>query len=86
MTKHLPAPSYPVKSLIIPCLIGHHTLLNHRSEDTHALAGSDIYMAYLFFYQNVKQAAKRGVVGADTIYQNLRCFFPRGGGGTPPTT
>ena len=52
--------------------------------DTHALAGSDIYMSYLSFYQNVKQAAKRGVPGADTIYQNLRRFFPRGGG-TPPT-
>lgn len=54
-------------------------------EDTHALAGSDIYMAYLSFYQNVKQAAKRGVPGADAIYQNLRRFFPRGGGSaTPP--
>lgn len=52
-------------------------------EDTHALAGSDIYMAYLSFYQNVKQAARRGVVGADATYQNLRRFFPRGGGGGP---
>ena len=51
--------------------------------DTHAIAGSDIYMAYLSFYQNVKQAARRGVVGADAIYQNLRRFFPRGGGGGP---
>ena len=53
--------------------------------DTHALAGSDIYMAYLSFYQNVKQAAKRGVPGADAIYQNLRRFFPRGASTTPPT-
>ena len=54
-------------------------------EDTHALIGSDIYMAYLSFYQNVRQAARRGVPGADAIYQNLRQFFPRGGGSQPPT-
>jgi hypothetical protein len=58
-------------------------------QDTHQAAGSDIYNAYLSFYQNVRQAAKRGVVGADSIYANLRRFFPSGGGGgptpTPPT-
>ena len=54
-------------------------------EDTHQVAGSDIYMAYLSFYQNVRQAARRGVVGADAIYQNLRRFFPSGGPTPPPT-
>ncbi len=50
--------------------------------DTHAIAGSDIYMAYLSFYQNVKQAARRGGVGSDAIYQNLRRFSsPRRGNG-----
>jgi len=52
-------------------------------EDTQQVVGSDIYLAYLSFYNNVKQAAKRAIVGADAIYQNLRRFFPRGGG-TPP--
>ena len=37
-----------------------------------------MYLAYLSFYNNVKQAAKRAVVGADAIYANLRRFFQRG--------
>jgi hypothetical protein len=37
-----------------------------------------MYLAYLSFYNNVKQAAKRSVVGADAIYQTLRVFFLRG--------
>ena len=53
--------------------------------DTHQAVGSDMYLAYLSFYNNVKQAAKRAVVGADAIYQNLRRFFQRGGGDAPPT-
>ena len=55
--------------------------------DTHQAVGSDMYLAYLSFYNNVKQAAKRAVVGADAIYANLRRFFQRGGGTpTPPPT
>jgi hypothetical protein len=50
--------------------------------DTHQAVGSDMYLAYLSFYNNVKQAAKRAVVGADAIFQNLRRFFQRGS--TPP--
>ena len=46
--------------------------------DTHQAVGSDMYLAYLSFYNNVKQAAKRAIVGADAIYQNLRRFFQRG--------
>lgn len=54
-------------------------------EDTQQVVGSDIYLAYLSFYNNVKQAAKRAVVGADAIYQNLRRFFPRGRSAPPAT-
>jgi hypothetical protein len=50
--------------------------------DTHQAVGSDMYLAYLSFYNNVKQAAKRAVVGADAVYENLRRFFQRGS--TPP--
>lgn len=46
--------------------------------DTHQAVGSDMYLAYLSFYNNVKQAAKRAVLGSDAIYQNLRRFFQRG--------
>ncbi len=51
--------------------------------DTHQAVGSDMYMAYLSFYSNVKQAAKRSVVGADAIYQTLRPYFQRGSTPTP---
>lgn len=45
-------------------------------EDTIMLANSDNMMGDLAFYQNVRQAAKRGVVGADTIYNDLKTRFP----------
>ena len=55
--------------------------------DTHQAVGSDMYLAYLSFYNNVKQAAKRAVVGSDAIFANLRRFFQRGStpAPTPPT-
>lgn len=54
--------------------------------DTHQAVGSDMYLAYLSFYNNVKQAAKRAVVGVDAIYTNLRRFFQRGSTPPPPVT
>ena len=45
-------------------------------EDTVSLAYTDVYMADLAFHQNVKQAAKRGVPGTDTIYDDLMERFP----------
>lgn len=50
-------------------------------EDTISLAFTDAYLADLSFYANVKQAAKRGVAGTDTIYNDLKQRFP----GRPPT-
>jgi hypothetical protein len=44
--------------------------------DTIMLALSEAYMADLSFYQNVRQAAQRGVVGIDTIYSDLNQRFP----------
>ena len=38
-------------------------------------AYSDLYLADLAFYANVKVAAKRGVSGADTIYSDLKVRF-----------
>lgn len=55
--------------------------------DTTMLALSEAYMADLSFYQSVRQAAQRGVVGADSIYSDLNQRFPgRPKGGTPPAT
>lgn len=53
--------------------------------DTKRAVGSDLLLAYSSFYNNVTQAAKRGVAGIQTVYDNLRRFFRRsGGGGTDP--
>jgi hypothetical protein len=45
-------------------------------DDTTMLALSEAYMADLSFYQNVRQAAQRGVVGVDSIYDDLNQRFP----------
>ena len=45
-------------------------------EDTAHAAGSDVLLAYLAFYSNAKQAAKRGVPGTGTLTDNLARFFP----------
>ena len=44
--------------------------------DAEMLANSDNYMAYTAYYNNVKQAAKRGVPGADAELAKLSPFFP----------
>ncbi len=46
-------------------------------EDSLHLAGSDVLLAYLAFYNNVKQAAERAVPGSDTLAANLSRFFPK---------
>ena len=55
-------------------------------EDTIMLANSDNMVGDLAFYQNVKQAAKRGVSGADTIYNDLKERWPGRPRVTPPPT
>ena len=55
-------------------------------ESTILLAYSDLYVADLAFYQNVKQAARRGVNGAEAIYLDLQQRFPgRPRAAQPPT-
>ena len=53
-------------------------------DDTVTELYSDVYMDDLSFYQSVKQAAKRNVNGADTIYQDLKERFKKAPA-TPPT-
>lgn len=50
--------------------------LCEKVDDTLLLVGSEIWMADLSFYQTVKQASRRGVGGADTIYDDLKARFP----------
>ena len=60
---------------LLPCL-RELAPLCEGLEDTIMLANSDNYVGDLAFYQNVRQAAKRGVSGADTIYNDLKTRFP----------
>jgi hypothetical protein len=50
--------------------------LCEKLDDTLLLVGSEIWMADLSFYQTVRQAARRDVPGADTIYDELKQRFP----------
>ncbi len=59
-------------------------------DDTHLLVGSEIWLADLSFYQTVRQAARRDVAGADSVYDELKVRFPGVGGDpeepeTPPS-
>ncbi len=75
-------------STLLPCLRELSPLVGGQ-EDTIMLANSDNMVADLAFYQNVKQAAKRGVARAGTIYDDLKARFPgrpRKDDSTPPPT
>lgn len=52
--------------------------------DTKQVVGNDLLLAYLSFYSNAGQAAKRSVAGIQAVYDNLRRYFRRGG--TTPAT
>lgn len=58
--------------------------LAEQMDDTLTILGSEILMADLAYYQNVREAARRGVPGAQQIYEDLRVRFP--GGGRPTAT
>jgi hypothetical protein len=50
--------------------------LCEKVDDTLMQVGSEVWMADLTFYQSVRQAARRDVPGADTIYDDLKERFP----------
>ncbi len=68
---------------LLPCL-REISPICEGMEDTITLAYSDIYVADLAFHANVKQAAKRGVPGTDTIYDDLKARFPGRPKAEPP--
>lgn len=55
-----------------------------RVDDTLMVVGGEIWMADLTYYQTVRQAARRDVDGADTVYSDLRARFPGAGGDPVP--
>ncbi|MEQ1862466.1 MAG: hypothetical protein ABMA13_21315 [Chthoniobacteraceae bacterium] len=69
---------------LLPCLL-EIAQIHEGLEDTVMLANSDNYVGDLAFYQNVRQAARRGVSGTDTIYNDLKERFPGRPRIDPPT-
>ena len=51
-----------------------------KVEDTLMLAGSESYISALAVYRSIGAAAKAGVPGADSLYQQLRARFSEQGG------
>jgi len=79
--------------LVLADLLGEARKLCEKLDDTLMLVGSEIWMADLSFYQTLRQAARRDVPKADTIYDDLEERFPGVSGDpeeeeptpTPPT-
>ena len=51
-----------------------------KIEDTLMLAGSESYISALAVYRSISAAAKAGVPGADSLYDQLRARFAEQGG------
>ncbi len=54
--------------------------------DTKHLAGADMLLAFLAYYNNLKEAARRNVPGADSLLAALAPFFARSPRPPGPTT
>lgn len=50
--------------------------LGSSTRDTFDIVGSEIFDADRAFHANVREAAKRGVAGAQTIYDQIKVRFP----------
>lgn len=88
--EYLSIPATPAPPYIEPIelnidLKAHETLRQIRQvaaptvemiDDTMLLCGSEAYVAVLAFYNYLKGAAKMGVPGAKTIYEDLSSRFP----------
>jgi hypothetical protein len=51
--------------------------LHNDIEGTEMLIGSEMLMAYLAFYSNAQQAAKRGAAGGQAVVNTLGKYFAR---------
>lgn len=58
--------------------------LQQALSDTGLAAGADIFLAYMGFYANVQQGAKRNAAAAQTVLETLQPFIPRGRRNPPP--
>ena len=61
--------------------------LHNDVESTEIVVGSELYNAYLAYYANAREAAKRAVASAQSVVNNLSKYFARPGRpATPPAT
>ena len=60
--------------------------ITSNTEDTIMLAGSEALVTSLAYYNTVKEAAKRDVPNAKTIYEDLKQRFPQSGRQATPAT
>ena len=72
----MPFVSVPLSFLVLADIWRELRQLCEKVDDALMLVGSEIWMADLSFYQTVKQAARRDVGGADTLYDDLKQRFP----------
>jgi glutathione S-transferase len=68
--------------LVVADILREVKKLLEQLDDSLLLIGSEIWLADLSFYQTVRQAARRNVLGADTVYDDLRERFPGVSGDT----
>jgi len=62
--------------LVLADILREVNKLAEALDDSLLLVGSEIWLADLTFYQTVRQAARRNVLGADAIYDELKERFP----------
>lgn len=72
----VPFVSVPLSVLVLADIWRELRQLCYEVNDTLMLVGSEIWMADLSFYKTVKQAARRDVGGADTLYDDLKQRVP----------
>ena len=57
-------------------LSAQHQALFAAIQDTLMLTGSDLWSSDLAYYKSVQEAARRGLPGAEAIYNDLKSRFP----------
>lgn len=72
-----------LRAQLLRCTVA-FTALAESMDDTLMVASSELWMADLAYYQAVREAARRGRAGAETIYEDLRLRFPGAGPGSAP--
>ena len=73
-----------VLRLVLADILREAKKLCEMLDDTLMVVASELWMADISFYQSVKQAARRNVLGADAVFDDLKSRFPGPGGDPTP--